>query len=269
MSMSIEELMEEDRRTLWHPYTSMVSPAPVLPVKSARGVHLRLETGEVLIDAMSSWWCAVHGYNNTSLNEAAVKQLGAMSHVMFGGLTHRPAVELGRLLRRITPDPLSKVFLCDSGSISVEVAMKMSLQYQRSVSPGRTKFVTVRGGYHGDTFAAMSVCDPVTGMHSAFKGALLNQVFSERPDLDPGALHLERVMEEHGKSAAAFIIEPCVQGAGGMRFYSPDFLVRARELCDEHGVLFISDEIGERLFAEGARRRVMQYDARKRINTAL
>eukprot|EP00520_Triparma_pacifica_P010467 CAMPEP_0118631988 /NCGR_PEP_ID=MMETSP0785-20121206/199_1 /TAXON_ID=91992 /ORGANISM="Bolidomonas pacifica, Strain CCMP 1866" /LENGTH=224 /DNA_ID=CAMNT_0006522717 /DNA_START=191 /DNA_END=862 /DNA_ORIENTATION=+ len=224
MALPTSDHIAVDKDTLWHPYTSMTNPTPALPIKSASGVYLHMESGESLVDGMSSWWCAVHGYNNERLNGAVSHQLSQMSHVMFGGLTHRPAVALGRLLAEVTPDPLSKVFLCDSGSISVEVAMKMALQYQRGRCANRNKFVTVRGGYHGDTSAAMSVCDPITGMHTAFKGALAEQIFSKRPDLDEDGIELERTMLENRDSIAALIIEPCVQGAGGMRFYNPKFL---------------------------------------------
>ncbi len=240
-----------DRAHVWHPYSAPGADQPVYPVESAHGVRLRLADGRELIDGMASWWCAIHGYNHPVLNAAIEAQLRDMAHVMFGGLTHRPAVELVRLLVELTPQPLQVVFLADSGSVSVEVAMKLAMQYwQARGVPGKTRFITPRSGYHGDTLGAMSVCDPVTGMHSLFAGVLSQQVFIDAPacafdapcteaDIAPLAVALER----HAHEAAALILEPVVQGAGGMRFYSPGYLQRARELCDAHGVLLIADEI--------------------------
>ncbi len=240
-----------DKEYLWHPYTSMLDPLPVYPVESASGVRLKLTDGRELIDGMSSWWCAIHGYNNPRLNAAIQRQLEKMSHVMFGGITHEPAVELGRRLVKLTPEPLQRVFLADSGSVSVEVAIKMAIQYYHAKGlPQKNSLLTVRGGYHGDTFMAMSVCDPVTGMHSIFSDAVKKQFFAETPhcpfdgewqEYYIGDLH-ENLKQYHN-DIAAVVIEPVVQGAGGMRFYSPMYLKRLRELCDEFDVLMIFDEI--------------------------
>ena len=240
-----------DRQHLWHPYTSLTDPLPTYAVASASGCTLRLADGRELVDGMSSWWCAVHGYNVPELNAAATAQLGRMSHVMFGGITHEPAVELGRRLVRILPDGLDRIFYADSGSVGVEVAMKMAVQYQHALGyRGRHRFLTLRGGYHGDTTAPMSVCDPVTGMHRVFRGFLPEHRFYERPPAgydvppDPGYVAgLEAFFASHAAEAAAFIIEPVVQGAGGMHFYSPAYLPVFRELCDRHGLLLIFDEI--------------------------
>lgn len=240
-----------DRTHLWHPYTSMRDPLPVHPVRGASGVHLELEDGRRLVDGMSSWWAAIHGYRHPVLDEAVREQLGRMSHVMFGGLTHEPAVELGRLLVDLTPPSLRKVFFSDSGSVSVEVAIKMAVQYWEALGlPRRKRMLALRGGYHGDTFGAMSVCDPVTGMHSLFRGAMQEQLFAELPHCpfeggcaDGIMQDIERTLERYHEELAAFILEPVVQGAGGMRFYSPDCLRRIRTLCDRFGVLLIFDEI--------------------------
>jgi adenosylmethionine---8-amino-7-oxononanoate aminotransferase len=240
-----------DRAHVWHPYSAQGTDLPVYPVVSAYGVRLRLADGRELIDGMASWWCAIHGYNHPVLNAAIETQLGDMAHVMFGGLTHRPAVELARLLVELTPEPLQVVFLADSGSVSVEVAMKLALQYwQARGRPGKRRFITPRGGYHGDTLGAMSVCDPVTGMHGLFSGVLPVQVFVDVPGCafdapctDADMVSLSAALERHADEVAALILEPVVQGAGGMRFYSPDYLRRARALCDRYGVLLIADEI--------------------------
>jgi adenosylmethionine-8-amino-7-oxononanoate aminotransferase len=252
-SDQVQDLADRDRALLWHPYapaTTHPGEAP-LAVVSASGVRLRLADGRELIDGMSSWWAAIHGYRHPALDDAVRNQIGVMSHVMFGGLTHRPAVELAERLVSITPDALERVFLSDSGSVAVEVAMKMALQYQRGRGrPGRRRMLTVRGGYHGDTFGAMSVCDPVTGMHSMFEGVLAPQIFAPVPMPAYGdTFTVEHVAElgglltEHRDEVAALVLEPVVQGAGGMRFYSPDYLAAVRELCDEAGVLLIADEV--------------------------
>ncbi len=238
-----------DRHHLWHPYTSLSRPQPVVPVISARGCKLQLADGRELIDGMSSWWCAIHGYNVPELNAAATEQLGKMSHVMFGGLTHEPAIRLGQRLVDITPAGLTRVFLADSGSVSVEVAMKMAIQYQFARGErGRTRFLTFRGGYHGDTTGPMSVCDPEQGMHQLFAGFLPTHAFTERPPAGESlsGQYLERLasfFEENATEAAAFICEPVVQGAGGMHFYAPGYLDELRRLCDRYDLLLIFDEI--------------------------
>jgi adenosylmethionine-8-amino-7-oxononanoate aminotransferase len=245
------ELEEYDRRHLWHPYTSMTDPLPAYPVVSAQGVRLRLADGRELIDGMASWWCAIHGYNHPELNAAVRDQVGRMAHVMFGGLTHEPAVNLARRLLEITPTCLQHVFLADSGSVSVEVAIKMAMQYwHASGRPGKTRLLTIRGGYHGDTFGAMAVCDPVTGMHELFTPVLPRHFFADRPrsrfgePLLPGDIDgFEKVLRKHRDAIAGVILEPIVQGAGGMWFYSADYLQRVAELCREHDVLLILDEI--------------------------
>jgi len=251
MILDTTRLLDADALHVWHPYSSMVGAPPVYPVVSASGVRLRLADGRELIDGMSSWWCAIHGYNHPVLNEAVRAQLAAMSHVMFGGLTHEPAVKLAERLISLVPSPLETVFFSDSGSVAVEVAIKMALQYWIARGEeGRKKILTIRGGYHGDTFGAMSVCDPVTGMHAMFKGFLAEQLFAERPAVRFGEtwreedlFSLRGHLHVHQKEIAALILEPVVQGAGGMWFYSSDYLRRARELCDEYGVLLILDEI--------------------------
>ncbi len=220
----------------------MPAAQPVLPVESAEGVRLRLTDGRELVDGMSSWWSAIHGYRNPVLDEAARGQLGQMSHVMFGGLTHEPAVLLAERLIEMTPEPLQHVFFADSGSVSVEVAIKMCLQAR----PGRTRMLTVRGGYHGDTFGAMALCDPVGGMHSLFAGALTEHVFAPRPPrvLDEEYVEgIEALAAAHADELAAVVVEPVVQGAGGMWFYDPALLKVLREICDRHGLLLVFDEI--------------------------
>lgn len=246
-----QQQLDFDQQHIWHPYTSMTHPLPCYHVKSAAGVSIELSSGEYLIDGMSSWWAAIHGYNHPRLNAAAHQQIDKVAHVMFGGLTHEPAVTLAQQLIELTPPPLNRVFIADSGSVSVEVAIKMALQYWVGRElPQKNQLLTVRGGYHGDTFAAMSVCDPVNGMHHLFKHALCNQRFVERPALsywddwrDDAVDSLRDAFEQHHTQLAAVIIEPVVQGAGGMRMYHPNYLRELRRLCDAYGVLLICDEI--------------------------
>ena len=247
MTRDVDELLALDRAHVWHPYAPMPAVAAPLPVASASGVRLRLADGRELVDGMSSWWAAIHGYRHPVLDTAVRDQLGAMSHVMFGGLTHGPAVELARLLVEITPADLEHVFLADSGSVAVEVAIKMCLQYQRARGrPAKHRLLTWRGGYHGDTFGAMSVCDPDGGMHALWHDVLPRQVFAGAP---PAAFEhdyvaeLARLVEAHADELAAVIVEPVVQGAGGMRFHDPRYLHVLRELCLAHDVLLVFDEI--------------------------
>lgn len=247
---------EFDRDHIWHPYSSLTNPVAPLHVKSAAGVRIKLDDGTELIDAMASWWSMIHGYNHPELNSAAMQQIDTMSHVMFGGLTHDPAINLCRQLVELTPAPLTKVFISDSGSVAVDVAMKMALQYwysqgvhsQRKHS--KTQFLALRGGYHGDTLGAMSVCDPDTGMHHLFSGMLAQQQFVDRPSCRFGENAQEKdinalkdTLHKHHQDLAAVILEPIVQGAGGMYFYSSDYLQAVRRLCDEFNVLLIADEI--------------------------
>ena len=250
-SVTQKQLLDYDREHIWHPYSSMTHPTQVYSVSSASGVRLQLSDGRELIDGMASWWSVIHGYNHPRLNQAAKSQIDCMSHVMFGGLTHQPAVELARRLVEITPEGLEKVFFADSGSVSVEVAIKMALQYQQARGAAhKQRIISLRRGYHGDTFAAMSVCDPVTGMHQLFSGALTQQIFLPAPQTPFGQslyaedLHaLEQTLAQQHDQAAALILEPIVQGAGGMRFYSAEYLHKARALCDHYGLLLIADEI--------------------------
>ena len=251
MPLASDEILAADRSHVWHPYAPFVNAPPVFPVQSASGVRLRLADGRELIDGMSSWWCAIHGYNHPRLNEAIRVQLDSMAHVMFGGLTHEPAVQLAARLVEITPESLACVFFSDSGSVAVEVAIKMAIQFHAAQGqPERQTLLTIRGGYHGDTLGAMSVCDPVTGMHGLFRNLLPQHLFADRPRVrfdapwDPAdADSLEQMLMAHQDSIAAVILEPIVQGAGGMWFYHPEYLKRVRALCDRLGVLLIADEI--------------------------
>ena len=253
--MNQDELLALDAKHLWHPYTSFSKPTPVLPVASAQGVYLELLDGTKLIDGMSSWWSALHGYNHPVLNQALINQSQKMSHVMFGGLTHEPAVTLAKKLVDMTCDNLKHVFLADSGSVSVEVAIKMALQYwfaQGHIE--KTRLLTVRNGYYGDTFGGMAVCDPVNGMHEMFTNTLAKHIFADAPQVTqvngkeiPWDDHFiddfKQKLIDNQSEIAAVIIEPIVQNAGGMRFYHPEYLQAVRKLCDEYNVLLILDEI--------------------------
>ncbi|WP_033437777.1 adenosylmethionine--8-amino-7-oxononanoate transaminase [Saccharothrix sp. NRRL B-16314] len=245
--MDRDELLKLDQAHVWHPYGPMPGTLEPLVVSSASGVRLRLDDGRELVDGMSSWWAAIHGYRHPVLDEAVRDQLGRMSHVMFGGLTHEPAVALSARLVEITPEPLQHVFLCDSGSVSVEVAIKMALQYWRSQGrPEKRRLLTWRGGYHGDTFQPMAVCDPEGGMHSLWRGVLPDQVFASAPPRDLETAYVQELadlIEAHAGELAAVIVEPVVQGAGGMRFHDPRYLHVLRELALAHDVLLIFDEI--------------------------
>ena len=255
-----DRLLALDAERVWHPYGALPAAMAPLPVVSAEGVRLRLADGRELIDGMASWWCAIHGYRNPALDEAVQEQLGKMAHVMFGGLTHEPAVLLAERLTELAPEALERVFLADSGSVSVEVAIKMCIQYQRALGHrGRTRLLTVRGGYHGDTTGAMAVCDPVGGMHSLFTGLLPEHVFAARPPdgFDAGldevwANEVRELAERHANELAAVILEPVVQGAGGMRFHAPECVALMRRVCDEHGLLLVLDEIATGFGRTGA-----------------
>jgi adenosylmethionine-8-amino-7-oxononanoate aminotransferase len=239
-----------DRQHIWHPYTSTLTPLTCYPVASASGVHIKLEDGTELVDGMSSWWSTIHGYNHPHLNQAAHQQIDQVSHIMFGGITHQPAISLCKKLLSLAPSNLEHVFLADSGSVAVEVSLKMALQYWHAKGERRPKFLTLRHGYHGDTFAAMSVTDPDNSMHSLYKGFLPEHIFAKSPtcgywdEWKPEDLaDFERKIETHHQELAAVILEPIVQGAGGMRIYHPEFLKGVRRLCDKYGLLLIADEI--------------------------
>jgi adenosylmethionine-8-amino-7-oxononanoate aminotransferase len=244
-------MLELDRQLLWHPYAPATGAVAPYPVRSAEGVRLTLADGREVIDGMASWWSAIHGYRHPALDKAITDQLQQMAHVMFGGLTHESAIRLAQLLVDITPAPLQRVFFADSGSVAVEVAIKMALQYWRGRGkPKRTKLLTVLGGYHGDTFGAMSVCDPVNGMHHMFSDVLTPQIFGpnppdgfDRPFVEDDVAALRALAEQHHHELAAVIMEPVMQGAGGMRFHSPDYVRAVRQLCDDFELLFIADEI--------------------------
>ncbi|MDG2047937.1 MAG: adenosylmethionine--8-amino-7-oxononanoate transaminase [Halioglobus sp.] len=246
-----DDLQRGDSAVIWHPYAPAVNGPEIFPIVSASGVRLDLADGRQLIDGMASWWCAIHGYNHPTLNRAVETQLDAVSHLMFGGLTHPPAVALAQMLVELTPPGLDRVFFSDSGSVAVEVAMKMAIQYWYGMSqPRKHKLVALRNGYHGDTFGAMSLCDPVTGMHHLFGDALSKQLFAPAPECpfddlctDNEMVEITALLSQQHQDIAAVIVEPVVQGAGGMRFYSPEYLVKLRALCDHYEVLLIFDEI--------------------------
>jgi adenosylmethionine---8-amino-7-oxononanoate aminotransferase len=248
---SLQQLLDFDRLHVWHPYAAMPNLLPVFPVESAQGVRIQLMDGRSLIDGISSWWTCIHGYNHPQLNQAAHGQIDRMSHIMFGGLTHQPAVDLAQKAIAITPEALQQVFFCDSGSVAVEVAMKMAVQYWYNRGlPQKQGFLTLRNGYHGDTFAAMSVCDPVNGMHHLFRNILTQQYFAEAPETsfdgdwqDRDIASFEALLKAHHDRIAAAIFEPVVQNAGGMRFYHPEYVRQAKALCEQYDVLLILDEI--------------------------
>lgn len=249
--MNREDWLLFDKEHVWHPYSSLTRPSPVYAVTSAEGVYLQLANGNKLIDAMASWWCVIHGYNHPVLNQALQKQIDKMSHVMFGGLTHQTVVELAKLLVDITPKSLETVFFCDSGSVSVEVAIKMALQYWYAKGePQKQKLLTIRNGYHGDTFGAMSVCDPVNGMHNMFSHVLPKHYFAEAPECktneewkDEDIQSFKSLLEAHHKEIATVILEPLLQGAGGMRMYCSEYLRQVKSLCTKYDVLLVFDEI--------------------------
>ncbi|MFI3331452.1 MAG: adenosylmethionine--8-amino-7-oxononanoate transaminase [Rikenellaceae bacterium] len=251
MKLTRKNLLDYDREHIWHPYTSMINPLPVYEVKSAKGAIIKLADGRKLIDGMSSWWSTVHGYNNKRLNKALLRQVKQVSHVMFGGLTHEPAVSLAQKLINITPEGLNRVFYCDSGSVSVEVAIKMAIQYMyASGKKDKNKIATFLGGYHGDTWHAMSVCDPQGGMHSMYSGRLPLQYFAPKPSVafsdvwhDEAFEQTAEMIEQNHESIAAFILEPIVQGAGGMWFYHPNYIKKLSEICKKYDILIIADEI--------------------------
>ena len=251
MEKDTAEQLQFDEKHIWHPYTSIDNPLEVYLVESAEGVRIRLQDGKELVDGMASWWSVIHGYNNPQLTKVVREQAEKLAHVMFGGLTHEPAIRLAQLLIDITPQGLSRVFFCDSGSVAVEVAMKMAIQYNYARKiPGKNRFLTIKSGYHGDTFHAMSVCDPITGMHQIYQGLLPNYFFADVPRCrftdewdESDILSFQELLAENHQSICAVILEPIVQGAGGMRFYHPQYLRRVRELCDEFQVLLIADEI--------------------------
>lgn len=246
-----DEQIRFDQTHIWHPYSSMINPPPAYPVVAASGVHLELSGGRKLIDGMASWWSVIHGYNHPVLNAAAHQQIDRMAHVMFGGITHEPAIELARKLIQLTPEPLDKVFIADSGSVAVEVAIKMAIQYWHAAGkPQKNTLVTIRNGYHGDTFGAMAVCDPVNGMHEIFTHVLPKHHFADCPHTpfngtwhDSDIASLRQLIQQHHNQLAALILEPIVQGAGGMRIYSPEYLRQAHALCQEYDILLIADEI--------------------------
>lgn len=248
---STADMLDFDREHIWHPYSTTVNPPPVFPVASAAGARLRLRDGRELIDGMASWWSVIHGYNHPQLNQALHRQIDDMAHVMFGGLTHEPAIELAALLIDITPAALERIFFADSGSVAVEVAIKMAIQYWAARGrPGKQRLLTVRGGYHGDTFGAMAASDPVTGMHGLFRDVLPQHLFADRPAIafhkswhDDAFADAQDMLRRHRDEIAAVIVEPIVQGAGGMWFYHPEYLRRLRSACDEVDVLLIFDEI--------------------------
>jgi len=245
------EQLHFDRSHIWHPYTSIDNPLDVFLVDTAEGVRIRLQDGRELIDGMASWWSVIHGYNNPHLTSTLQGQAAKLAHVMFGGLTHGPAIELARLLINIVPDGLDRIFFCDSGSVAVEVAMKMAIQYSYSLGQSaKNRFLTIKSGYHGDTFHAMAVCDPVNGMHQLYQGILPRYFFADMPNCrfsddwdETDISSFTSLLAEHHQSICAVILEPIVQGAGGMRFYHPEYLRQVRKLCDRYEVLLIADEI--------------------------
>ena len=251
MEKLVAKQLQIDRRNIWHPYTSIDNPLPVFFVESASGVRIRLQDGRELIDGMASWWSVIHGYNHPRLTKVVQDQAAKLAHIMFGGLTHEPAIRLAGLLHAHTPPGLERVFFCDSGSVAVEVAMKMAVQYNYAKGiVGKNRFLTIKGGYHGDTFHAMSVCDPVGGMHQLYRGILPEYFFAEIPRCRFGdewdeadMTSLTQLLAKNHAEICAVILEPIVQGAGGMRFYHPRYLARVRELCDAYQVLLIADEI--------------------------